>query len=406
MRTMDLFAEIYAAVTVNKVRSGLTMLGIVIGIGSVIALIALGTGAQKSIEANIQSIGSNLLMLRPGASRSFGGFSSGAGSAQSLTMDDVDAIIRNVPGAANVAPEVGGRFQVTARGTNTNTIVTGTVASYSGVRNVQAESGTFISDQHVAGRSKVAVIGPDTAIDLFGEGSDPIGASIRINKIDFKVIGVTLSKGASGFGSSDDIVYVPLTTHMQYLSGEDTLSMINIEAADAAAMSQLQDQVNAVMLQAHNISDPALADFRITNQSDIVATMTSVTGTFTALLAAIAAISLLVGGVGIMNMMLTTVTERTREIGLRKALGAKRRDIILQFLGEAVMLTFIGGGIGILLGWGIARGAQQFVGLTTEVSLSSVLMAFGVSAGIGILFGYYPARRASRLHPIEALRYE
>lgn len=406
MRLNDLLAETFAAVTVNKVRSGLTMLGIVIGIGSVISLMALGTGAQQSIESNIQSIGSNLLMVRPGASRSFGGFSSGAGSAQSLTMDDVAALEEKVPDVANIAPEVGGRYQVTARGTNTNTTVTGTIASYSSVRNVEVESGFFITSQHMRARSKVAVLGPDTVLDLFGEGSDPIGASIRINKMDFKIIGVTRSKGSDGWNSSDDVIYVPLTTHMQFLSGTDKLSMISIEVTESSKMNNVQAEVDAVMLEEHNISNPALADFRITNQSDIIATMTSVTSTFTSLLTAIAAISLLVGGIGIMNMMLTTVTERTREIGLRKAIGAKRADIILQFLGESVLLTFIGGGIGIILGWGVAKAAQNFANIPAVVSTSSVLLAFGVSAAIGIIFGYYPARRASRLHPIEALRYE
>jgi len=406
MRTADLLTEIYQAVTVNKVRSGLTMLGIIIGIGSVISLMALGAGAQQSIEANIQSIGSNLLMVRPGASRSFGGISSGAGSSASLTMDDVKVIESDVASVAHVAPEVGGRYQVTARGTNTNTTVTGTVSTYGSVRNVQVETGSFITSQHVNARSKVAVIGPDTALDLFGEGSDPVGASIRINKIDFKVIGTTVSKGASGFGSSDDIIYVPITTHMQFLSGTDTVSMISIEVADASAMDTAQAEIDAVLLAEHNISNSALADFRITNQSDIISTLTSVTGTFTALLTAIAAISLFVGGIGIMNMMLTTVTERTREIGLRKAIGARRGDIILQFLGESVFLTFVGGFVGIMLGWGVAQAAQKFANLAAEVSTSSVLLAFGVSAVIGIIFGFYPAWRASRLHPIEALRYE
>jgi putative ABC transport system permease protein len=407
MRALDLLQETYEAITVNKVRTGLTMLGIVIGIGSVIALVSLGQGAQKSIEDRIQSIGSNLLMVRPGAQRGFGGVSSGRGSAQSLVMADAEAIAAEVSGVRYVAPQVSSRQQVTAKGTNTNTSITGTVPDYSAVRAIDVENGSFITDQNVKSRSKVAVLGPTVRDDLFGEGStDVVGRTIRIKKMDFKVIGVTVSKGGTGFGSSDDVIFVPVTTAQQFLTGNEYLSEIDVEAIDQNAMTQLQEDITALLLTRHGMADASLADFNIMNQADIVATATSVTGTFTMLLAAIAAISLLVGGIGIMNMMLTTVTERTREIGLRKAIGARRRDIVLQFLGESVLLTFIGGGIGILAGWSAAQAVTKFAGMQTEITLQSIVMAFGVSAAIGIIFGYYPARRASGLRPIEALRYE
>ena len=406
MRPADLLQETYDAVTVNKARSGLTMLGIVIGIGSVIALVALGQGAQSSIESQIQSIGSNLLMVRPGASKTVGhGVSSGRGSAQSLTMKDVEAL-EEIEGIKSVAPEISTRLQITALGTNTSTSVYGVTESYQSTRSVNIGLGNFISDQNQKSRSKVAVIGPTTRDDLFGEGVDPVGQKIKMNKVEFKVIGVTESKGGSGFGSSDDVVYVPLSTAQQFLSKNDYLSMINIEAVDQESMEYIQEEITATLLVEHNITDPDMADFSIMSQTDIVSMASSVTGTFTTLLAAIAAISLLVGGIGIMNMMLTTVTERTREIGLRKAIGARRRDIIWQFLMESILLTFIGGGVGILLGWTLSQAATRFAGLDAQVSLSAVIMAFGVSAGIGIVFGYYPAQRAARLRPIEALRYE
>ena len=250
------------------------------------------------------------------------------------------------------------------------------------------------------------MLGPTTRDDLFGTGVDPIGQSIRINKVDFKVVGVTKSKGGSGFGSQDDMIFVPLSTAQRFLAGDTYVTTISIEAADQNSMVTIQQQINDLLLQRHNISNPQLADFQILNQSDIVSAASSVTNTFTILLASIAGISLIVGGIGIMNMMLTTVTERTREIGLRKAIGAKRKDISLQFLSESVMLTFFGGLIGIVLGWLLAFGVTQFGGIATKISLVSILLAFGVSAAIGIIFGYYPARRASKLNPIDALRYE
>lgn len=407
MTVFDIIQETHSALSANKARSGLTILGIVIGIASVIAMVSIGQGAQSQIQSNIQSIGSNLIMVLPGAQRGPGAFvSTGRGSARSLTLDDAEAIAAQVTNIRAVAPEVSSRYQITAPGTNTNVQVIGTIPSYPGVRNIEVENGAFITDQHNKSASKVAVIGPTTRDDLFGEGSDPIGQSIRINRIEFKIIGVTRVKGGSGFNNPDDMVFIPLTTAQRFLTGNEYVTTISVAAAAADVTTQVQQELTDILLARHTIADPTQADFSTLNQADIIATASSVTQTFTLLLAAIAGISLVVGGIGIMNMMLTTVTERTREIGLRKAIGAKRADISAQFLTEAVALTFLGGVIGIILGWLVASGISKFGGLRTTISLQSILLAFGVSAAIGIIFGYYPARRAARLNPIEALRYE
>lgn len=407
MNIKDTFQETFSAITVNKARSGLTILGIVIGIGSVIAMISIGQGAQGSINASIQSIGSNLILVMPSFQRGVGTqVSAGRGSAQTLTQADAEAIESQITLAKAVAPEISRRYQIVAKGTNTNTQVVGTVSAYPEVRNIQIDTGAFISDQNVRSLSKVAVLGPTTVSDLFSSSTDPIGQTIRINKVDFKIIGVTKSKGGTGFGNQDDVIFVPLSTAQRFLAGDTYVTTISVEADNQSDMATIQQQITSLLLQKHNISNPQLADFQILNQSDIVSAASSVTNTFTILLASIAGISLIVGGIGIMNMMLTTVTERTREIGLRKAIGAKKKDISSQFLFESVMLTFFGGLAGIILGWLLAIGVTQFTGITTKISLFSILLAFGVSAAIGIIFGYYPARRAAALNPIEALRYE
>ncbi len=406
MKISDLLEEAFAALTANKARSGLTILGIVIGIGSVIAMVSIGQGASGQIQASIQSLGSNLLTVSPGFAGGFSGLRGGRGGATTLTVEDALAIAAQVPQVAAVAPEVQGRYQIVQKSQNTNTQVIGTVDTYPEIRNIEMESGVFLSERDYSSANKVAVLGPTTRDDLFGEGVNPVGQTIKINKISFTVIGVTLSKGGSGFLNQDDVVYIPLTTDQRFLSGSDYISSISVEAVDENSMAAVQDGITQLLLSRHKIVDPQNADFSVINQADIVGAATSVTDTFTVLLAAIAGISLLVGGIGIMNMMLTTVTERTREIGLRKAIGAKKKDVTLQFLSEAVILTFLGGVVGVLFGAGIAFLITRLTGTVTAVSPSSVLLAFGVSAAIGIIFGYYPARKAARLNPIEALRYE
>jgi putative ABC transport system permease protein len=401
----DLFEQTFWFLSSNKVRSGLTMLGIIVGIGSVIAMISVGQGAQATIQSNIQAIGSNLINVMPGAQRGTGGVSAGRGSSETLTQGDADAISGQISGV-KVAPELDTRKQVTAKGTNTSTQIIGTVPAYTDVRNVSIDNGNFITDSENKSSSKVAVLGPSARDDLFGSGANAVGQEIRIGSSVFKVVGVTQSKGSSGFNSPDDAIYIPLTSMQHFLMGGSYVSSIGVSAPSQDAMASVQQQITDLLMQRHKISNPALADFNIVNQTDIINTASSVTRTLTLLLASIAGISLLVGGIGIMNMMLTTVTERTREIGLRKSVGAKKSDISMQFLSEAVMLTFLGGAIGIVMGFGASLGITRFGGMATSFSYSSVILVFGVSAMIGIVFGYYPARRAANLSPIEALRYE
>ena len=407
MKFSDITHETYAALSANKVRSGLTILGIVIGISSVIAMVSNGTGASNTISSSIESLGSNLIQITPGAQQMRGfGASSGRGGAKTLTNEDAQAIAEQVADVEAVDSQVSSRYQITAKGTNTNTSVTGVTANYSQIRNVEVAEGSFISDTQNNSASKVAVLGPTTRDDLFGEGTNAIGQAIRINGLEFKIIGVTVAKGGTGFQNQDDIIYIPVRSAQRYLSGDQYLTTIAVQATTPEVMTQVQADIILLLLDRHKISDAALADFSVLNQNDILSTASSVTSTLTYLLAAIGGISLLVGGIGIMNMMLTTVTERTREIGLRKAIGAKKSDIRAQFLAEAVALTVIGGVVGIALGWLISFAVNLTGLVTTSVSLSSVLLAFGVSAITGIVFGYYPARRAAELNPIEALRYE
>lgn len=406
MLISDLFEETSIAIIANKSRSFLTILGVVIGIASVIAMISIGQGSQSAIQSNIQSLGANLISVTPGAQRSFGfGASSGRGSAQTLKNTDAEAIEQNISNIEAVAPSYSSRYQVTLKGANTNTTIMGTTPEYLGVRNITIDQGDFITSDDIKNKSKVAILGSTVITDLFGEDytDNPVGTKIKINKIEFTIVGTVKSKGGTGFNNQDDMVYIPLTTMQKSVSGTKYLSTISVQATNSKSMTQIQEDITALLLELHNIET---ADFTVQNQNDLMSTATSTAKTFTILLASVAAISLLVGGIGIMNMMLTNVTERTREIGLRKAIGAKRSDINLQFLSEAVALTFLGGIIGILLGVLVSLIINYFGWMTTTIAPYSIFLAFGVSALIGVVFGYYPAKGAAAMNPIDALRYE
>ncbi len=408
MQYQEIIEEAVGTLRVNKLRTGLAALGIIIGIGSVIALLSLGQGSQKAIQNQIQSLGANLLTVMPGSQRGGGFVREGLGSATTLTLDDANAILPSgqAPDVAEVSPEYQGRSQVSAGRNNTNVSVIGVTPAYADVRKISVESGTFISQIQVNSMENVAVIGPTAAATLFGEGVNPVGQTVRIRGISFRIIGTTVSKGGTGFLNQDNIIFVPLTTAQKVLFGAANLTSISVAAKSQDVMTQAQDEVGFLLLARHKISDPASADFSILSQNDILNTASSITGTFTALLSGIAAISLIVGGIGIMNIMLVTVTERTREIGLRKALGAKKRDIITQFLVEAIILTFAGGVIGMGIGILTSFIISKLIGLPFTISIGAVALAIGVSGAIGIIFGWYPAKKASDLQPIEALRYE
>ena len=411
MSLYDLFHETFLSVTNNKVRSALTILGIVVGISAVILMVSIGQGAQASITSSISSAGANLLTVSSGGGR-FGGFGGGVargggggGSAVTLTQADV-TLIESLPGVASVSESNQSQSAVAAPGVSVNLRVIGAGYNYDSVNGITTTGGSFIGTEDNRSSAKVCVLGPTAVTDLFGTAADPIGQEVRIGGVTYTVVGITKSQGGSSFLNADEVVYIPLTTLQRYMTGNTNLDSITVQAATAGDVTNVTNEITTAMLSAHNVKDPTQPGFNVQSQSAILSTASTITGTFTLLLASIAGISLLVGGIGIMNMMLTTVTERTREIGLRKAIGARPRDITSQFLTEAVTLCLTGGVIGILLGAGGAEIIKATGLMSPLVTMQSVLLAVGVCAGIGIVFGYYPARRASKLDPIEALRYQ
>lgn len=403
----------------NKLRSALTMLGIVIGVGAVIALMSVGKGAEESVLGRIRSMGTNLLFVSPGSTQQ-AGVASGAGSAATLTYDDALAIVAGAPAVKAVAPEANAMAQLIAGPTNTRTRIIGTTPEYPAVRAFRVGTGEFLTQQHVDSYAMVVVLGADTAYNLFGD-ADPVGQSVRITTgmgagstgFTFRIIGVMERKGTQAMGNQDDVAFIPLTTLQQRLSvqrtaaGSRNVNTINVQVADERLMDQAVQQIGAILRERHKVAQD---DFTVRSQEDMLETASEVTGVMTLLLGAIAGISLVVGGIGIMNIMLVSVTERTREIGIRKAVGARRRDILLQFLLESATLSLAGGVVGVILGIGIARSISGITlsgqTLTAVVTADAVLLATGVSAAIGLFFGIYPATRAARLRPIEALHYE
>jgi len=404
MNIGESFMVALEGIAANKMRAALTMLGVIIGVGAVITMLALATGASKSMMSRIQSMGTNVLMVMPGRSE-HGGVRGGFGSSQVLTLDDVAAVEKDCPSVDAVAPQVGGNAQVKYNSQNTNTSITGTTPSYISISNYQVQSGRFFTDSEVKSLKRVAVIGPTTAATLFGTTS-PVGKAIRIRGIQFKIVGLLASKGTQGFQDSDDQIMIPVTTAMKRVFGVQNIRMIIAQAKSMKVMDQASNEVANLLRKRHNIVAGSDQDFNVRNQAEIMQMANQFSSMFTLLLGGIASVSLLVGGIGIMNIMLVSVTERTREIGIRMALGARRRDIQLQFLVEALVLSLLGGAVGILLGFLGAWGLSRMPNATVSVSLSSVLMSFGFAAFVGIFFGYYPALQASRLNPIDALRYE
>jgi putative ABC transport system permease protein len=396
------------ALTRNKMRSFLTALGIIIGVGAVIAMVSIGEGAKKGIEDRFNSMGTNLLFVMPG-SKNFRGLHTGFGGFQSLIPDDAQAIESQCDAVKGTSPSVSTRVQVVYGNKNWNTSIQGTGALYPEIRNWPLDEGNYFDENMVKGGAKVCVLGSEVVKSLF-EGEDPIGKVIRIKKIPFKVLGVLTSKGESGgWFNRDDMIAAPYTSVMKRLMGVDYLSSIDIQAVSADRTAEAETQIEDLLRVRHKIAPGADDDFQVRNMAEIAEGAAQSTQIMTILLGSIASISLLVGGIGIMNIMLVSVTERIREIGIRMAIGAREQDILLQFLTEAVVLSVMGGVLGILFGIGASKLLKYisiFSQWKTVVSPGAVLLAFLFSASVGIFFGFYPARKASRLDPIEALRYE
>ena len=386
----------------NKLRSVLAMMGIIIGVGAVISMLGIGAGAQADIMNRMSAMGTNLLIIRPGNRGTLGVVT---GTQQNLTVEDAVAIIDEVPGISMIAPVVNGSAQVKYYGRNARVTITGSSITYMPVRNFEVDQGRCFTEIESENAARVAIIGPTTVENLMG-ASDPLGQVVKVNGVNFRVVGVTKSKGDQGWFNPDDTLIIPYTTAMKQVFGLDYLREIDIQVADGADANKVIADATRVLRRRHRIADGAPDDFTIRNQAEMLEAANAMSQTFTILLGSIAAISLVVGGIGIMNIMLVTVTERTREIGVRKAIGAKDRDILGQFLTEAVVMSGLGGIIGVAAGFATGAIISKFTSFNTIIQPFSVILALSFSAGVGIFFGFYPAQRASRLDPIEALRYE
>ena len=398
------FLMAWASLIANKLRSLLTMLGIIIGVAAVIALVSIGNGVKQDIENSISSLGSNLLVVLPGAPRTPGARSS-QGSMKSLKISDYEAIAK-LEGVKAASPMTNGSYVVIYQNKNWTTSVAGVNSNFQDVNNWTMTSGRFFSDKNVQNRERVAVVGQTVVKNLFAD-EDPVGKEIRVKNIPFRVIGVLKSKGNGTMGNDqDDTVLIPYTTSMERVEGIDYLRRVYVVAKDDGGIDRLQADIENLLRVRHNIKDTNLDDFNIQNMKSIMETVAQTTGTFTLFLGAVAAISLVVGGIGIMNIMLVSVTERTREIGVRKALGATYSVIVTQFLIEAVVISLMGGFIGIAFGIGASKVIGMVSGMSTIVSVPTIIMSFAFSMAIGLIFGIYPARKAAKLNPIDALDYE
>ena len=387
----------------NKLRSFLAVLGVIIGVGAVIAMLGIAAGAQSQVLSTISAMGTNLLVVRPGQMGSGGVLT---GTRQNLTVEDAKAILAEIPEVSRVSPAVTGRCQLKYMDKNTGTTVQGVAVPYLPIRNFQVEKGRLFTDAEEDRQSHVIILGPVTAENLFGKEEDPIGATIKVNGVNFQVIGVTKAKGDQGWFNPDDSGVIPYTTAMKQVFGLTYIREIDVQCRQEKDLNAAQDKILSLIRQRHRVRPDMPDDVEIRNQADLINTASTVTRTFTILLGAVASISLLVGGIGIMNIMLVTVTERTREIGVRKAIGAKDRDILRQFLFEAIFMSGIGGVIGVAVGVGAAKAVSAATSFTTVLHPQSMVMAMLFAVGVGVFFGYYPARRAAMLNPIDALRYE
>jgi putative ABC transport system permease protein len=404
----SMLSEAWHAMSANRLRTFLTMLGMVIGVGAVILMMAIGEGAQQSIKRSIDSMGSNLFVILSGSS-STSGSRSGSGNSSALNINDANAV-GDLEDIAAIAPISTGNAQVIFSGSNWNTSIIGTSPTYFSIRGWNVDSGELFSDADIRSANRVALIGKTVAENLFGDDIDPIGKTIRIKKSPFMILGVLESKGQSFDGrDQDDTIIVPITTAQRKLFGNQipgSVRMIMAQAKSEKYMGVAEDAINDLIRQRHNIRENAESDFSVRNLTAMAKTASDTAKTMSMLLGAIASISLLVGGIGIMNIMLVSVTERTREIGIRMAIGAREKDILLQFLLEACVISIVGCVIGVALGLGGALLVKKMVGAEILISMQSIVLAFSVAASVGVFFGYYPASKAAKLHPIEALRYQ